>query len=123
VDVEVKMKLTKIILLLILVISVALITGCSKGQGKYDAFANCLYEKGAVMYGTEWCSHCQNQKKAFGKESFKYINYIDCDKNSEECLKNGIKGYPTWIINGEKYSGEQPLARLASLTDCKLEEN
>lgn len=108
--------------LVILIISLAF-AGCSSKPGKYDTFANCLYEKGAVMYGTEWCSHCQNQKKAFGKESFKYVNYVDCDKNSEECLKNGIKGYPTWIINEEKYSGEQPLVRLASLTNCTLSED
>jgi glutaredoxin len=110
----------KIIFLIILMVLVVF-TGCSsKGPGEYDSFAQCLYEKDAVMYGTEWCSHCQNQKKMFGK-SFQYINYVDCDKYSNECLKNGIKGYPTWIINEEKYTGEQPLQRLASLTECKLE--
>lgn len=98
--------------------------GCSSNKpGKYDTFANCLYEKGAVMYGTEWCSHCQSQKKMFGKKSFDYINYVDCDYDKNECLKNGVKGYPTWIIDGEQYRGEQPLARLASLTNCTLEEN
>ena len=71
------------------------------------------------MYGTEWCSHCKNQKKAFG-ESFQFIDYIDCDRNKDECVKNGVKGYPTWIIDGEKYSGELPLYRLASLAKCTL---
>ena len=93
------------------------LSACSNSPGKYDAFATCLFEKGATMYGTEWCSHCQNQKKTFGK-SFKYVDYVDCDKDRDECLRNGVKGYPTWIINGEKYSGEQSLQRLASLTDC-----
>jgi len=96
-----------------------LFTACSNKPGKYDTFATCLFEKGATMYGTEWCSHCQNQKKMFGK-SFMYVDYVDCDEDRDECLKQGIKGYPTWIIDGEKYSGEQPLQRLASLTDCKL---
>jgi len=103
-------------------LSLVLTAGCSNKPGKYDSFAQCLTEKGATMYGTEWCSHCQNQKKMFGK-SFQYVDYVDCDKYGDECLKNGIRGYPTWIIDGEKYPGEQPLQRLASLTDCKLEEN
>jgi len=107
--------------LLILIISLAL-AGCSNKPGKYDTFANCLYEKGAVMYGTEWCSHCKDQKKAFGK-SFDYINYVDCDKDRDECLRNVVKSYPTWIIDGEKYTGEQPLQRLASLTGCEFIED
>lgn len=104
-------------------IAVSLIfSGCAKKPGKYDAFAQCLTEKGAAMYGTEWCSHCQNQKKTFGS-SFQYIDYVNCDFNRDECLRNGIKSYPTWVINETKYSGEQPLFRLASLTNCKLEVN
>lgn len=67
---------------------------------KYDSFAKCLTDKGVKMYGAYWCSHCQNQKKAFG-DSFKYINYIECaDPNIkgqlEVCQKEKIEGYPTW---------------------------
>lgn len=104
--------------LFILIISVVL-TGCSRGPGKYDTFAQCLTEKGVKMYGTEWCSHCKNQKKMFGK-SFQFVDYIDCDRNKDECLRNGVRGYPTWIIDGEKYPGEQPLYRLASLSGCEV---
>lgn len=113
------MKL-RFVFLFLLVFSL-LFTACSSKPGKYDTFATCLFEKGAVMYGTEWCSHCISQKKMFGK-SFQLVEYVDCDKYGEECLKNGVRGYPTWIIDGEKYSGEQPLQRLASLTDCELRE-
>ena len=74
------------------------------------------------MYGTDWCPHCKDQKKLFGN-SFQYIDYIDCDWNKEDCREAGIKGYPTWIINGEKYAGEQELDRLASLMGCELVEN
>ncbi len=104
--------------LFILIISIVL-AGCVKGPGEYDTFAQCLTEKGVKMYGTEWCSHCQNQKKDFGN-SFQYINYIDCDKRGDQCLKEGVQGYPTWIIEGEKYPGEQPLPRLATLSGCEL---
>lgn len=107
--------------LLILTIS-AVLAGCSTGPGRYDDFAKCLTEKGATMYGTQWCSHCKNQKELFGK-SFKYIDYVDCDYNKDECLRNGIRGYPTWKINDEKYPGEQPLYKLSSLSGCELVEN
>lgn len=115
------MRLKFIFYFLFILLMSLVIISCSNKPGKYDSFAQCLYENGAVMYGTEWCSHCQNQKKAFGK-SFQYVNYVDCDKYSSECLANGVNGYPTWIIGGEEYTGEQPLQRLASLTDCKLDE-
>lgn len=72
----------------------------------YDNFAKCLTEKGVKMYGAYWCSHCQNQKKAFG-DSFKYVTYIECaDPNSqgqlEVCTKAGITGYPTWEFSEKK---------------------
>ena len=92
-------------------------TGKSVEELKLDNFAQCLTNANLTMYGTSWCSHCQNQKKLFGK-SFKYINYIDCDRESEICTLDGITGYPTWKINGESYPGEQSFSRLSQLTNC-----
>jgi len=88
-------------------------------EGTYDSFAKCLTEKGAVMYGTYWCQHCKNQKAMFGS-SFQYVNYVECTQQESLCQANGIEGYPTWVINGNKYSGEKPLETLASLTGCEL---
>jgi len=107
----------------LLLISI-MIAGCSNELNgnevsQYDEFANCLTEKGVKIYGTEWCPHCKNQKEMFGN-SFQYVDYIDCDKNKDECNEAGIEGYPTWIINGEKYPGERSLNSLSSLTDCPL---
>lgn len=79
--------------------------------------AQCLTQKGVKMYGTSWCGHCNNQKAAFG-ESFKYIDFVDCDQRGDECSSAGVRGYPTWIINGASYPGEQSLERLASLAGC-----
>ena len=106
----------KFIFFLFLVI---LISGCAKGPGELDSFAQCLTEKGAKMYGAEWCSHCKQQKAVFG-DSFQYVDYIDCDEDKGECLRNGIKGYPTWMINEESYPGEQSISRLKSLTGCEI---
>lgn len=96
-----------------------MVYGWQTSPGEYDDFAKCLTEKQAKMYGTDWCGYCQEQKKIFGK-SFKYVDYIDCDFNQVECSSAGIKGYPTWIINGDSYSGVQPLERLSQLTGCEL---
>jgi len=88
-------------------------------NGQYDEFAQCLTEKGIKMYGTNWCSYCQRQKDMFGS-SFKYINFVDCDKNRQECLSAEVDGYPTWKINGQNYPGVQQLDRLAQLSGCEL---
>ncbi len=71
------------------------------------------------MYGTDWCPHCKNQKAMFG-DSFKKINYINCDIDRDECLVNGIEGYPTWKINGEYYPGVKPVEILSGLSGCEL---
>ena len=82
----------KSIIFSFLILSLVVITGCDKGPGEYDAFAQCLTEKGAVMYGTDWCSHCQNQKAEFGK-SFGYVRFVNCDLQKAECIENGVQGY------------------------------
>lgn len=82
---------------------------------QYDDFANYLTSQGAIMYGTEWCTHCKDQKALFGN-SFVYVNYIDCDKNNKACSEAGVTNYPTWIINGQKYMGLQSLATLMGLS-------
>ncbi|HLC89096.1 MAG TPA: thioredoxin domain-containing protein [Candidatus Nanoarchaeia archaeon] len=109
----------KIVVGILMVLSV-LVIGCSSNNqtGDNDALAKCLTEKGAVMYGTEWCSHCKTQKEYFGS-SFKYVDYVDCDRNRDRCTAADVKGYPTWQINGNNYPGAQPLERLASLAGCQ----
>ena len=87
--------------------------------GEFDAFASCLTEQGAVMYGTDWCSYCKTQKGLFGN-SFKKIDYVNCDFKEEECLRNRVEGYPTWKINGENRAGVQALEELATFSGCEL---
>ena len=112
----------KIILMLGVLLMIFLV-GCSRstksGSGELDSFAQCLTEKGVKMYGTEWCSHCKNQKAAFGS-SFQYVDYVDCDRSKQVCDSAEITGYPTWIIEGQNYPGEQQLNKLASLSGCEL---
>ena len=88
-------------------------------SGEYDTFATCLTDSGAVMYGTDWCSHCQAQKAMFGS-SFENVKFVNCDFDKDACLIAGVTGYPTWVINGESYPGQKPLVQLASLSGCEL---
>jgi hypothetical protein len=86
----------------------------------YDNFAKCLTEKNVVMYGSETCPHCQNQKKMFG-DSFQYINYVECSENPSACTEKGVQYIPTWSVNGSlQSSGEKTLNELSSLTGCKI---
>lgn len=87
-------------------------------SSELDAFARCLTSKGATMYGAVWCSHCQNEKNAFGG-SFRYVQYVECSKEPKKCAEAGIDSYPTWIFpGGEKLVGEQGIYRLAKISEC-----
>ncbi|MEK7478130.1 MAG: thioredoxin domain-containing protein [Patescibacteria group bacterium] len=86
------------------------------------ALAKCLAAKKVTMYGAYWCSHCQNQKKAFG-EAWPYVPYVECTQNTQLCLAKGIEGYPTWIFStGQKLEGEQTLAKLAQASGCSYSQ-
>jgi uncharacterized membrane protein/glutaredoxin len=82
-----------------------------------------LKEVGATMYGAWWCPHCHDQKELFGRPAAKVFPYVECaadgqNPQPELCRsKEGVKGFPTWEINGEFYSGTQTLDTLADLSD------
>lgn len=114
--------------ILLAVIALLLYAGnASGGPGKYDTFAQCLKDKGAVFYGAFWCPHCQNQKALFGS-SKKYLPYVECstpDGNGQTllCKEKGIKTYPTWYFaDMSSTTGETSLAKLSEKTLCPLPE-
>lgn len=94
----------------------------AQGPGQYDDFAMCLTESGVAMYGTDWCPHCQEQKRLFGN-SFSLVTYINCDTNSAACNEQGVTGYPTWISDDGRVSGTQQLESLAEFSGCELPQN
>lgn len=114
---------------IVAIVVVVAIFGASKSPkvtpGQYDAFAQCLTDKEAKMYGAFWCSHCQSQKKMFGT-SFEKIKYIECstpDGNSQlkVCADAKIEGYPTWeFADGTRQSGELSFEVLSQKTGCEL---
>lgn len=117
----------KMLLVIILLIAIGIVAWSISGyfvksgndSSDLDEFAKCLTEKGATMYGAEWCGHCKDQKGMFGS-SFKHVNYVECPEKPDLCLQAGIEGYPTWIINGVSYTGVQSFERLSSVTGCSL---
>src|SRR6185503_1281858 len=80
-----------------------------------------LSRSDAKFYGASWCPHCNHQKELFGS-SVKRIPYVECSPGGPNapqapvCKEKGIQSYPTWIINGQRYTGVQPLDSLAQLT-------
>jgi thiol-disulfide isomerase/thioredoxin len=101
------------------------------GPGKYDVFAQCLKDKGAVFYGAFWCPHCQAQKKLFGS-SAKLLPYVECSTADAQgqlqiCTDKKIQSYPTWeLADGTRIPDDSPdgagvkLETLAAKTGCVL---
>lgn len=125
---NVKIFLAVIGILFLGVIATVLLRSSGSGvasPGKYDSFAMCLKDKGAVFYGAFWCPHCIATKKLFGS-SQKLLNYVECstpDGNSQTqaCIDKGVKSYPTWeFADGSRLTGEIPLAQLGEKTSCAL---
>ena len=83
-------------------------------------FAQCISQRGVVLYGADWCPHCQQQKLMFGS-AISAVAYVECPQDPQRCLKAGIAGYPTWVLpDGSKLEGTQPLEDLAAATGCQL---
>jgi len=123
-------KKTKFIIFIVAIIIIVVGFGVYSGaksdkSGKYDSFAKCLTLSGAKFYGAFWCSHCNNQKKAFGS-SQQYLPFVECssDDGKEQlqiCKDEGIEGYPTWVFaDGTRLSGEVSFETLAEKTQCVL---
>jgi uncharacterized membrane protein len=79
-----------------------------------------LQKLDTTFYGAYWCSHCYDQKQAFGKQAMQHIPYVECSKegiNSQAalCKEKKIPGYPTWEISGKLYPGEKALDEIRDI--------
>lgn len=116
---------------IIILLAVIVFANSNKSEpepGQYADFAQCITNSGAKMFGAYWCSHCQNQKEKFG-EDWQYIEYIECslpggNAQTQECIEEGITGYPTWEFgDGSREGGELSFAKLSEKTGCELWKN
>jgi hypothetical protein len=98
-----------------------------RSQHKHDAFAKCLTDRGAKMYGAWWCPHCVEQKEKFAA-SFEYAPYVECgikgrtSGQAQVCKDENVKGYPTWQFppTGERVERVFTLQELSDRTGCPL---
>ena len=108
-----------IMISLIILFSVLTVSSYIKKPGNHDEFANCLTEKGVIVYGNDFCQYTIQQLNYFGK-SQKYLNYVRCTDNEELCNEKDIKTTPTWEYKGEFYPQVQTFERLAAVTGCEI---
>jgi uncharacterized membrane protein/Zn ribbon nucleic-acid-binding protein len=79
---------------------------------RLKALALHLADTGATFYGAYWCPRCQEQKALFGA-SEKRLPYVECTPSgrtgpqNSACVAKNVNNYPTWIIDGRRYSGIQ----------------
>lgn len=120
---------------IICVVVVALLLGIGFYAGnetptasaEMETFNQCLADSGATFYGAFWCPHCADQKELLGNATA--IPYVECstpDRRGqlEVCVEAEIESYPTWdFANGNRLTGTQQLATLASETGCQLPTN
>ena len=121
-------KLTYIIIgLLVLVGIVYIIVAPGRVKvGKYDSFATCIKDSGAVVYGAFWCPHCQAEKALFGSSAH-LLPYVECSTpdgqgQTQVCKDKGIVEYPTWQFANSTSTtpGQLELSQLAEKTGCQL---
>ena len=79
-----------------------------------------LSERGARYYGAYWCSHCADQKETLGAEAMRLVPYLECapdglNSRREECVDAGVKGYPTWEVDGQLFPGERDLDEIEKM--------
>ena len=104
--------------MVLIVFAVWRVSSGGKVEAGAEELAACLASKNITMYGADWCSHCQNEKNAFG-DAFKQVPYVECPDNPQKCIDAGVKGYPTWIWpDGKRLEGGQGLEKLAKESGC-----
>ncbi len=118
-------KNTTILLIVVALLAIIGFWWWQNQPGQLDEFAKCLKDKGVKFYGAFWCSHCQNQKKLFGK-SQKYLPYVECSTPDSRgqlqvCKDASIQVYPTWhFADNSAKEGELTLQQLSEKSGCQL---
>lgn len=82
--------------------------------------ARALRDSGAQMFGAFWCSHCFEQKQAFGISAQTELPYVECypdgfrrgTRPAAACTAAGVEGFPSWKIGGKIYEGEKSFDEL-----------
>ena len=89
--------------------------------------AQCMNEKGWVMYSSFTCSACRAQIELF-RQAADQLKIIECnphapDSQVQQCLDRKVRYTPTWLLekNGtelKRFKGYKKLEDLAAMTGC-----
>ena len=84
-------------------------------------FAKYLKDNNVVKYSAYWCPNCLHQSELFGKQAYRELNVVECSRDginsqTQLCIDKGIKGFPTWEINGNLFLGVLSINELSELT-------
>jgi len=83
---------------------------------KFKDFVDCLYDKGARVYGLSNDTATILQLNLLGRYSPKI--YVPCDNRINECIQMGIKSVPTFVYNNTGYPGVLTIDYIANITGC-----
>jgi glutaredoxin len=92
-----------------------------KAEAKLTPFGQYLKDEGVVLYGAEWCPHCQNQKKTLGDGTWEAV-YKECvvpgrRQLDKACEDAKIESFPTWVFkDGTQKVGEISLDEIMNLS-------
>ena len=91
------------------------------------ALAIHLEDSGARFYGAYWCPACERQKELFLASAGR-LPYIECTPDGRggvravACLTQDVQSYPTWIIDGQRYTDVMTPQRLARMSSFARDE-
>ena len=83
-------------------------------------FIYCLKEANFVIYGANWCGWTKKLTDMFGGFDMVKPIYVECTEEEELCEEKEVSGYPTILINGEKYQGGRTFEEIAATTGCEI---
>lgn len=118
---------------LFLVVAIVVLLVLVRGNGgtnreervtRFDNFAQCLSDAGAIFYGAFWCPHCKDQKEMF--ENSSKLPYVECSTPDAQgqlkrCIDEGVDGYPYWKFpDGTVIEGVASFEQLGEKTGCEV---
>ena len=78
-----------------------------------------LHKAGFKMLAAEWCGFCKKLVKELedhGIDSKKEGFYVECGgQGAKDGQCDGVTGFPTLLVNGQKHPGYKPAAELLKL--------
>jgi len=88
-------------------------------EQRISEVAMALQTSRAVFYGNGPADATSRRQEAELGDAFQQIRYVRCDRNPEDCERDGVKDPPAWMIHGNLVQGVQNLEKLEALMKKK----